>query len=68
VFFDRFGKDIPIRSIDDKNSETHVEVAVSPQFFAWVMSLGDEVKVTGPAVVVDEMKSFVADFLGRYES
>lgn len=66
VFFDRFGKDIPIRPVDEKNSETHVEVAISPQFFAWVMSLGNEVKVTGPAAVVDEMKAFVADFLSRY--
>ena len=66
VFFDRFGKDIPIRPVDEKNSETHVEVAISPQFFAWVMSLGDEVKITGPAVVVDEMKTFVSDFLSRY--
>lgn len=68
VFLDRFGKDITIASIDDKNSYTHVDVAISPQFFAWIMSLGDEVKVTGPAAVVDEMKAFVAEFLGRYES
>ena len=68
VFLDRFGKDITIAPIDDKNSYTHVDVAISPQFFAWIMSLGDEVKVTGPAAVVDEMKAFVAEFLGRYES
>ena len=67
VFFDRFGKDIPIREIDEKNSETHVSVAVSPQFFAWVMSLGDEVKLTGPDNVVEEMKEFASEFLKRYE-
>jgi len=66
VFLDRFGKDITVREIDDKNSETRVEVAISPQFFAWVMSLGDEVKLTGPDDVVAEMKEYVQNFLNRY--
>ena len=66
VFFDRFGKDIPIRAVDDNNSETHVEVAVSPQFFAWVMSLGNEVKLIGPDSVVEEMKEYVKSFLAKY--
>lgn len=66
VFFDRFGKDIPIRAIDEKNSEMHVEVAASPQFFAWVMSLGNEVKLSGPDTVVEEMKKYVEDFLTKY--
>lgn len=67
VFFDRFGKDIPIRPVDEEHSETRVEVAVSPQFFAWVIGLGNEVKLTGPENVVDEMKQFAKDFLQRYE-
>ena len=56
VFIDRFGKDISIVPIDDKNSYTHVDVAISPQFFAWILSLGDEVKITGPEKIVEEMK------------
>lgn len=67
VFLDRFGKDISIREIDEKNSETRVEVAISPQFFAWVMSLGDEVKLTGSDAVVEEMKTYVQEFLDRYK-
>ena len=54
------------RVIDEKNSETYVEVAVSAQFFAWVMSLGNEVKLTGPDAVVEEMKKYVEDFLANY--
>ncbi len=65
-FLDRFGKDITIVPIDEKNSYTHVDVAISPQFFAWVMSLGEEVRITGPAAVVDEMKAFVEKILNRY--
>lgn len=67
VFIDRFGKDISIVPIDDKNSYTHVDVAISPQFFAWILSLGDEVKITGPEKIVEEMKEYVQEFLDRYK-
>ena len=67
VFIDRFGKDISIVPIDEKNSYTHVDVAISPQFFAWILSLGDEVKITGPEKIVEEMKTYVQEFLDRYK-
>lgn len=67
VFFDRFGKDIPIKPLDENTSETRVEVAISPQFFGWVLSLGNEVKITGPTEVVDEMKEYAKKFLEKYE-
>ena len=67
VFIDRFGKDISIVPIDEKNSYTHVDVAISPQFFAWILSLGDEVKITGPEKIVEEMKEYVQGFLDRYK-
>lgn len=66
VFIDRFGKDITIVPIDEKSSYIHVDVAVSPQFFGWILSLGNEVKVTGPDRVVDKMKSYVQGFIDRY--
>lgn len=67
VFIDRFGKDISIVPIDEKNSYTHVDVAISPQFFAWILSLGDEVKISGPEKIVEEMKEYVQEFLDRYK-
>ena len=66
VFIDRFGKDISIIPAGDNSSCIHVDVAVSPQFFAWILRLGDEVKVTGPDSVVEEMKEYVRGFLERY--
>ena len=47
VFIDRFGKEISFRKIDDEYSQVSVDVAVSPQFFGWIFSLGKDVKVTG---------------------
>ena len=67
VFIDRFGKDISVVPIDEKNSYTHVDVAISPQFFAWILSLGDEVKITGPEKIVEEMREYVQEFLDRYK-
>ncbi len=55
VFIDRFGKDISFRPVDDEHSELMVDVNVSPQFFGWIFSLGNAVKITGPQEVVEEM-------------
>lgn len=67
VFIDRFGKDITIRKVDDDNSEINVNVNVSPQFFGWIFGLGKDVKVVGPASVVDEMKEAARVFISNME-
>lgn len=56
VMIDRFGKRIPIWPVDEKHFKTYVNVAVSPQFFGWIFSLGSKVAITGPDEVVDQMK------------
>lgn len=56
VFIDRFGKEVSFRKVDEDNSSVAVDVAISPQFFGWIFSLGREVKVVGPDEVVDQMK------------
>lgn len=66
VLIDRFGKVITIVPIDEKNSYTQVDVATSPQFLAWILSLGDEVKVTGSDAVAEEMIEYVREFQDRY--
>ena len=58
VFIDRFGKDIPIFSGENKGwSKTFVDVAVSQQFYGWIYALGTDVKITGPSNVVEEWKA-----------
>ncbi|MCI5621725.1 MAG: WYL domain-containing protein [Lachnospiraceae bacterium] len=63
VFLDRFGKDINFYPIDEEHSELTVDVHVSPQFFGWIFSLGKDVKITGPADVVEEMKRLAGEVL-----
>jgi len=67
VFIDRFGKEIPIRSVGDRRSETAVSVAVSKQFFGWIASLGRWVKIEGPDDVVDQMREFAEKLLNTYK-
>ena len=56
VVIDRFGIEVPIIKKDEEHFITRVKVAVSGQFFGWVMSLGDGVEIVGPSEVVDRMR------------
>lgn len=67
VFIDRFGKDISFRKVAGGRSELNVDINVSPQFFGWLFSLGDDVKVTGPEEVVDRIRDVAQKFMKKYE-
>ena len=53
---DRFGKDISIIPLDAEHFIAHVEVLSSPHFLAWIIALGDGVKITGPETLVEQMR------------
>ena len=46
---------MPIVSIDDAHFKAKVNVAVSSQFFGWIMALGKDITIIGPESVVREM-------------
>lgn len=56
VMIDRFGKGVMIVKKDEEHFTVNVKVAVSRQFLAWVISLGEGVKVAGPEEVVSRMQ------------
>lgn len=66
VFIDRFGKDIPVRKAGKGRSRTRVEVAVSEQFFGWIMGLGTGVVVTAPQSVVNDIGKAAKAFAKNY--
>lgn len=66
VIIDRFGKNIPIVPVDENQFYTHVDVAVSPQFFGWIASLGSAAKITAPQSVVEQMKQLVQSLAEMY--
>ena len=66
VIIDRFGKDIMIMPTDQGHFTTNVTVRVSGHFFAWIMSLGEGVKIVGPDEVVAQMKAEIERLIKQY--
>ena len=66
VVIDRFGKDIPLVPVEGDKFEAKVRVAVSPQFFGWVMGMGGGLQITGPGPVVKRMREEVKKLAEQY--
>lgn len=66
VMIDRFGKDISMIRLDDKRFVINVDVAVSRQFLAWVIGLGEGVTLTGPDSVVEMMQAEIDRLVNQY--
>ena len=67
VLIDRFGKDIPVMPVDGNRFATRVNVAVSRQFYGWLFGLGDKIKITKPADVVEGMKKEIEMISKNYK-
>ena len=67
VFIDRFGKDIIIAPIDGDHFRTTVTVAVSKQFFGWIMAIDGDVKVVAPDSVVKQIRAEIERLAEKYK-
>ena len=66
VFIDRFGKDISFRKAGSGRSLVAVNVAISNQFFGWILSLGPDVKIVKPDDVVTQIGKAARRFAANY--
>ena len=66
VIIDRFGKDIPILKTDEEHFTVTIKVAVSRQFFAWVLSMWEGIKIIEPKEVVLDVKKYIEDLKKQY--
>ena len=66
VIIDRFGKDVMIIPADKEHFMVNVTVHISNQFLAWVISLGEGVKIISPDEVVNRLKKEVERLAGQY--
>lgn len=66
IMIDRFGKDIIVAPVDDEHFSITVNVAISKQFLGWIIALGDGVRITGPADVVELMKAEAKRLASQY--
>lgn len=67
VMIDRFGKDVSMIRLDDKRFVVNVEVAVSRQFLAWIIGLGEGVTLAGPDNVVAMMNDEIDRLVKQYK-
>lgn len=56
VIIDRFGKEIMLIPADEGHFTVNVDVRVSSQFFGWIFSLGEGVKIISPDEVAEQMR------------
>ncbi|MCD8131945.1 MAG: WYL domain-containing protein [Lachnospiraceae bacterium] len=66
VIVDQFGRDVPIMPVDQEHFNARVHVALSGQFFGWVMALGEDIQITGPPGVVAQMREEAEKLFMRY--
>lgn len=65
---DRFGKEIMIIPDGDDHFKFTADVAVSPQFFAWICGFGTQAEIIGPAEVVSEFAKHIRSIADQYPS
>lgn len=62
VIIDRFGKEVSIR-MQKEGLRARVKVMTSPQFFAWIAGVGQELKIAGPDCVSREYREWLEGLL-----
>ena len=69
IQFQYFQWDVHKRMVpaDEGHFEALVSVAVSPQFFGWLFSLGEGIRLTGPQPVVNQLRATLGKLSGIYE-
>ena len=67
VIIDRFGKDTMIIPSDGEHFRINVDVEVSQQFLAWIIGLGEGVKVLSPEHVVEMMRAEAKRLMEQYK-
>ena len=64
---DRLGRDVMLVPDGDDHFTVRTNVAVSPQFFAWVFGFGASAQIIGPESVVVKMKEHIQSVAAQYQ-
>ena len=67
VMIDRFGKDVSMVRLDEQRFAVNVEVAVSRQFLAWIIGLGEGVTLVAPESAVKLMNVEIDRLIKQYK-
>ena len=63
---DRFGTDTVIIASDESHFTVSVDVAVSPQFYAWVFGFGTAVEILSPESVREDYRQKLSALSAQY--
>lgn len=63
VLVDRFGRDVPIRRLDEKHVLVRANVAVSPHFYGWLAGFAGKISIYGPADVKESYREYIKELL-----
>ena len=67
MFLDRFGHDTPLNPVDEKHFTITQPIAISPQFFAWMVGLGEKAEIIEPVDVRRQMVVYLQNVLEVYK-
>ena len=67
IVFDRFGEDVHILQVENNQFRISEKIAINPQFYGWVCSLGKDVRIINPPYVVREFKKWIKNVYSSYE-
>ena len=67
VIIDRFGKDVDLKKVNDYQFDAIVRVALSDQFYGWVLSLGNDVEILKPKNAREGIKKMIRQRSEIYE-
>jgi len=66
VVLEKFGTDIFMHSVNDKQFKAKLKISVSPFFFSWILGLGDKAEIISPCSVLEKMSDFLQKGLEKY--
>lgn len=66
VVIDRFGEEVFIRKCDNDWFVARFKVAISPQFFSWIMSFGNRAEIIAPVDVRQKMCELLKELADVY--
>ncbi|MBR5427145.1 MAG: WYL domain-containing protein [Clostridia bacterium] len=68
ILVDRFGRDIIMIPKDENSFTCTVRVALSGQFYGWLVALGEDIRIIAPEIAVDGMRKVVTRLEEQYKS
>lgn len=66
VVIDRFGDEVFMRKLDSEWFVARFKVAISPQFFSWIMSFGNRAEILAPYDVRQKMCKLLKELTDMY--